>query len=65
MNMKRGITLVCKIMQNIANRVAYEKEAYMKYFNDFLRTNFDAGLKYGLIVTISDHLTEVLVHILS
>lgn len=43
--MKRGITLICKIMQNIANRVETEKESYMKYFNDFFKTNFDAGFK--------------------
>lgn len=43
--MKRGLTLVCKIMQNIANRVATEKETYMRYFNDFFKTNCDAALK--------------------
>ena len=45
MNMKRGITLVCKIMQNIANRVETEKETYMRYFSDFFKTNLDAGHK--------------------
>lgn len=45
MNMKRGITLICKIMQNIANRVEREKETYMRYFNEFFRTNFAAGLE--------------------
>ena len=45
LNMKRGITLVCKIMQNIANRVEREKESYMRYFSDFLLTNFDAALR--------------------
>ncbi|XP_067932348.1 neurofibromin-like [Watersipora subatra] len=46
LNMKRGITLVCKIMQNIANRVETEKETYMRYFSDFFRTNLDAGHRF-------------------
>lgn len=41
--MKRGLTLMCKIMQNIANHVLFTKEAYMKPFNEFLKTNFDAA----------------------
>ena len=46
--MKRGLTLMCKIMQNIANHVLFTKEQHMRPFNDFLKTNFDAGRRYLL-----------------
>ena len=39
--MKRGLTLMCKILQNIANNLVFTKEVHMKYFNDFLRSNLD------------------------
>jgi len=39
--MKRGLTLVAKILQNIANNLVFTKEIHMKYFNDFLRSNLD------------------------
>jgi neurofibromin 1 len=35
--MKRGLTLMCKILQNIANNLLFTKEVHMKYFNEFLR----------------------------
>ena len=41
--MKRGLTLTCKIMQNIANHVLFTKEQHMRPFNDFLKTNFESG----------------------
>ena len=44
--MKRGLTLMCKIMQNIANHVLFTKEQHMRPFNDFLKQNFDAGRRY-------------------
>ena len=43
---KRGLTLMCKIMQNIANHVLFTKELHMRPFNDFLKTNFDAARRY-------------------
>ncbi len=39
---------MCKIMQNIANHVLFTKEAHMRPFNDFLKTNFEAGRRYDL-----------------
>lgn len=42
---KRGLTLMCKIMQNIANHLLFSKEQHMRAFNDFLKTNFEAGRK--------------------
>ena len=43
LRMKRGLTLMCKIMQNIANHVLFTKEQHMRPFNDFLKHNFDSG----------------------
>lgn len=39
---RRGLMLMSKILQNIANNVEFSKEQHMKlYFNDFLRENFE------------------------
>eukprot|EP01089_Gocevia_fonbrunei_P009153 TRINITY_DN21138_c0_g1_i1.p1 TRINITY_DN21138_c0_g1~~TRINITY_DN21138_c0_g1_i1.p1 ORF type:complete len:153 (-),score=19.16 TRINITY_DN21138_c0_g1_i1:88-546(-) len=35
-NMQRGCIIVSKVLQNIANGVDFEKEEYMKGFNDFI-----------------------------
>jgi len=43
---KRGLTLMCKIMQNIANHVLFTKELHMRPFNDFLKTNFDSARRF-------------------
>ncbi|ESO97611.1 hypothetical protein LOTGIDRAFT_104331 [Lottia gigantea] len=44
--MKRGLTLMCKIMQNIANHLLFTKEQHMPAFNEFLKSNFDAGRRF-------------------
>ncbi|KAK7488237.1 hypothetical protein BaRGS_00020544 [Batillaria attramentaria] len=44
--MKRGLTLMCKIMQNIANHLLFTKEVHMMAFNDFLKANFDNGRRF-------------------
>ena len=41
-NSQRGLKLVSKIMQNIANTVNF-KEQHMLIFNDFLSANFKDG----------------------
>ncbi len=46
--MKRGLTLMCKIMQNIANHVLFTKEQHMRHFNEFLKGNFDSGRRSDL-----------------
>ena len=38
---RRGLMLMSKILQNIANNVEFSKEQHMLYFNDFLRQNFE------------------------
>ncbi|XP_076453075.1 neurofibromin-like isoform X4 [Babylonia areolata] len=44
--MKRGLTLMCKIMQNIANHLLFTKEMHMMAFNDFLKANFENGRRF-------------------
>jgi len=39
---KRGLMLMSKILQNIANHVEFSKEQHMLCFNDFLRDHFEA-----------------------
>ncbi|KAI8433311.1 hypothetical protein MSG28_015359 [Choristoneura fumiferana] len=43
---KRGLMLMSKILQNIANHVEFSKEQHMLPFNDFLRAHFEAGRKF-------------------
>jgi len=42
-SVKRGLMLMSKILQNIANHVEFSKEQHMVPFNDFLRANFENG----------------------
>lgn len=46
LKIKRGLMLVSKILQNIANHVEFSKEQHMLYFNDFLRGNFEHGRRF-------------------
>ncbi len=48
---KRCLTLACKILQNIANNLLFTKEYHMKYFNDFLRSNFELVSNYIVDIT--------------
>ncbi|XP_037071704.1 neurofibromin-like [Pollicipes pollicipes] len=43
---KRGLMLMSKILQSIANHVEFSKEQHMLAFNDFLRSNFEAGRRF-------------------
>lgn len=40
---KRGLMLMSKILQNIANHVEFSKEQHMIPFNDFLKAHFEVG----------------------
>lgn len=42
-HVKRGLMLMSKILQNIANHVEFSKEQHMIPFNDFLRANFESA----------------------
>lgn len=43
---KRGLMLMSKILQNIANHIEFSKERYMMPFNDFLRAHFEIGRRF-------------------
>ncbi|XP_055612148.1 neurofibromin isoform X5 [Uranotaenia lowii] len=43
---KRGLMLMSKILQNIANHVEFSKEQHMLCFNDFLRSHFEGGRRF-------------------
>ncbi|XP_060809014.1 neurofibromin [Amyelois transitella] len=43
---KRGLMLMSKILQNIANHVEFSKEQHMLPFNDLLRVHFEQGRKF-------------------
>ena len=45
-NIKRGLMLMSKILQKIANHVEFSKEQHMTCFNDFVSRNFDSGRKF-------------------
>ncbi|KZS14138.1 Neurofibromin [Daphnia magna] len=46
LTIKRGLMLMSKTLQNIANHVEFSKEQHMLYFNDLLRSHFDAGRRF-------------------
>ncbi|XP_075145354.1 neurofibromin 1 isoform X2 [Haematobia irritans] len=45
-SVKRGLMLMSKILQNIANHVEFSKEQHMLCFNDFLRDHFESGRRF-------------------
>ena len=45
-NIKRGLMLMSKMLQNIANHVEFSKESHMLEFNEFVKTNFEAGRRF-------------------
>ncbi|XP_023313063.1 neurofibromin isoform X5 [Anoplophora glabripennis] len=45
-SIKRGLMLMSKILQNIANHVEFSKEQHMLPFNDFLRAHFEIGRRF-------------------
>ncbi|CAF1287270.1 unnamed protein product [Adineta steineri] len=48
---KRGLTLVSKILQNIANNLIFTKEFHMRCFNDYLRSTFDLTTNFVLSIS--------------
>ncbi|XP_057319291.1 neurofibromin [Microplitis mediator] len=46
LQIKRGLMLMSKILQNIANHVEFSKEQHMLPFNDFLRARFEIGRRF-------------------
>ena len=48
---RRGLMLMSKVLQNIANHVEFSKEQHMLFFNDFLRANFDQAFDWVQKIT--------------
>lgn len=51
---KRGLMLMSKIMQNIANNVEFSKEQHMLWFNDFLKQNFETEKQWVMNLIYSN-----------
>ena len=47
---RRGLMVIAKIIQNLANNILFGKEAHMVILNDFLKSN---------IVTVTKFLSEI------
>ncbi|XP_055698235.1 neurofibromin isoform X3 [Phlebotomus papatasi] len=45
-SVKRGLMLMSKILQNIANHVEFSKEQHMLCFNDILRVHFETARRF-------------------
>ncbi|CAH1393434.1 unnamed protein product [Nezara viridula] len=56
-SVKRGLMLMSKILQNIANHVEFSKEQHMIPFNDFLRQHFEIARRFFIQIA-SDCETE-------
>ncbi|CAF4893384.1 unnamed protein product, partial [Rotaria sp. Silwood2] len=48
---KRGLTLVSKILQSIANNLIFTTEFHMRCFNDYLRSTFDSVTNFILSIS--------------
>ncbi|CAF4101191.1 unnamed protein product, partial [Rotaria sp. Silwood2] len=57
---KRGLTLVSKILQNIANNLIFTKEFHMRCFNDYLRSTFDSATNFVLSISEPINLTTII-----
>jgi hypothetical protein len=49
-NFRRGLMLIAKIIQNLANNIFFGKEAHLTVLNEYLREN---------IVTVTRYLSEL------
>ncbi|KAJ0182942.1 hypothetical protein K1T71_000918 [Dendrolimus kikuchii] len=62
---KRGLMLMSKILQNIANHVEFSKEHHMLPFNNFLKAHFEAGRKFFIQIASDCESVEQSSHSLS
>ncbi|XP_046387119.1 neurofibromin isoform X3 [Ischnura elegans] len=62
---KRGLMLMSKILQNIANHVEFSKEQHMLPFNDFLRSNFETGRRFFIQIASDCETVEQTSHSMS
>ncbi|KTF96675.1 hypothetical protein cypCar_00009928 [Cyprinus carpio] len=62
---ERGLKLVSKILQSIANHVLFTKEEHMRPFNDFVKSNFNAARRFFLDIASDCPASDSLNHSLS
>ena len=58
-HIKRGLMLMSKILQNIANHVEFSKEQHMLYCNQFVQRNFEDGRRFFIQVIFKTKLKEL------
>ncbi|ELV09938.1 Neurofibromin [Tupaia chinensis] len=62
---ERGLKLMSKILQSIANHVLFTKEEHMRPFNDFVKNNFDAARRFFLDIASDCPTSDAVNHSLS
>ncbi|XP_072402893.1 neurofibromin isoform X3 [Diabrotica undecimpunctata] len=64
-SVKRGLMLMSKILQNIANHVEFSKEQHMLPFNDFLRAHFEIGRRFFVQIALDCETVDQTSHSMS
>ncbi|CAH1153410.1 unnamed protein product [Phaedon cochleariae] len=64
-SVKRGLMLMSKILQNIANHVEFSKEQHMLPFNDFLRAHFEIGRRFFIQIASDCETVDQTAHSMS
>ncbi|XP_074045098.1 neurofibromin isoform X7 [Macrotis lagotis] len=62
---ERGLKLMSKILQSIANHVLFTKEEYMRPFNEFVKRNFDVARRFFLDIASDCPVSDAINHSLS
>ncbi|XP_035767248.1 neurofibromin [Neolamprologus brichardi] len=62
---ERGLKLMSKILQSIANHVLFTKEEHMRPFNDFVKSNFDSARRFFLDIASDSPPSDSVNHSLS
>ncbi|KAG8122700.1 hypothetical protein E2320_018196, partial [Naja naja] len=62
---ERGLKLMSKVLQSIANHVLFTKEEHMRPFNDFVKSNFDAARRFFLDIASDCPASDTVNHSLS
>ncbi len=65
-DLRRGLILITKVLQNLANKVMFTKEPYMEEMNPFLKTHMDTITDlFNRFAVSCFHMHKVNCHILS
>ncbi|XP_070591407.1 neurofibromin isoform X3 [Erythrolamprus reginae] len=62
---ERGLKLMSKVLQSIANHVLFTKEEHMRPFNDFVKSNFEAARRFFLDIASDCPASDTVNHSLS